>query len=294
MPNKFSIRQLKIDLKVALGRRGCSLESGMNLYLNNYYDDTPLENYMKSDNKIDSYSIREFITEKFQNISSICRKSHLNKYQEIKESDKGLVQQLINFKILDNDLKLLPNIQSFGNLFECIAGFALEDNNIQNLREVKIRYPFPNKPYDPDGQLYDILGALDISKLLWIECKKPLYLNEKNPLGQVVSSENIGKFIRRASFLKPDIAIYLVDTKEDYKGQLASLFKPEFLTTGNFIDYFEESDNIIARLNGFIYFNRVNYKSNNLFYNGLKNSINQVLYDATKIKGTEMNLNILK
>jgi hypothetical protein len=142
--------------------------------------------------------------------------------------------------------------------------------------------------------LYDILAALDISKLLWIECKKPLYLSKDNPLGQIISKDNINKFLKRAFFLKPDIAIYLVDTKEDYKEKLRKLFSSEFLTSGNYIEYFEESDNIIARVNGFIYFNRVNFRSNQLFYSGLKNSINQVLYDATKISGPESNFNILK
>ena len=112
-------------------------------------------------------------------------------------------------------------------------------------------------------------------------------------MGQIISKANIDKFLRRASFLKPDIAIYLVDTKEDYKEKLRKLFSPEFLTSGNYIEYFEESDNIIARVNGFIYFNRVNFRSNQLFFSGLKNSINQVLYDATKNKSVDANFNML-
>ncbi len=113
-------------------------------------------------------------------------------------------------------------------------------------------------------------------------------------MGQIISKNNIEKFLRRASFLKPEVAIFLVDTKEDYREKLRKLFTPEFLTTGNYIEYFEQSDNIMARINSSIYFCRVNYKSNDLFFTGVKNSINQVLYDATKINGVELNLNVLR
>ncbi len=289
----ITLSQIRLGPSIALGRRGCLLEDGKEQYTNKYYDGTPFENHFKSLGLFKGDPIRNFLKERFPDILSVCRKSHLNQFEQIQNGDNGLVEKLKEYKILDNDSKLLSNIELFGNLFECIVGYALYESQIQSLRAVKIKYPFPNKPYDPDGQLYDILAALDISKLLWIECKKPLYLNSENPLGQVISKEKIEKFIKRAFFLKPEIAIYLVDTKEDYKEKLRKLFKPEFLTTGNYIEYFEDSDNIIARLNGFIYFNRVNFKSNKLFFDGLKNSVNQVLYDATRIKGAESNFNIL-
>ena len=78
------------------------------------------------------------------------------------------------------------------------------------------------------------------------------------------------------------------------KDEIIKLIDTNYLTSGNYIDYFEDSDNIIARLNNFIYFNRVNYKSNNLFFEGIKNSINQVLYDAQHVSGFSGNHNILK
>lgn len=291
--NDINLSQL-IGPSTVLKRQGCLLEEGLLPYTEDFYKGTPFEKYPKLMDLRKRHQVLAFLKENFPDILSICRKSHLNKFEELKNDNEEIITRLKEYSILDNDLKLLTSIESFGNLFECMVGYALHGIQIKNFREAKIKYPFPNKPYDPDGQLYDILGAIDISKLLWIECKKPLYLNEEKPLGQVISKENIEKFIKRAYFLKPEIAIYLVDTKENYKEELRSLFESEFLTTGNYIDYFEDSDNIIARLNGFIYFNRVNYNSNKLFFNGLKNSINQVLYDATRTKGVKNNLRILK
>lgn len=291
--NDINLSQL-IGPSTVLKRQGCFLENGLQPYTKDFYNGTPFEKYSKLIDIFKWHPVRDFLKENFADILSICRKSHLNKFEELKNDNDIIIDKLKEYQILDKDLKLLSKIESFGNLFECLVGYALHSIQIKNFREAKIKYPFPNKPYDPDGQLYDILGAIDISKLLWIECKKPLYLNEENPLGQVISKENIEKFIKRAYFLKPEIAIYLVDTKENYEKELRSLFKSEFLTTGNYVEYFEDSDNIIARLNGFIYFNRVNYNSNKHFFNGIKNSINQVLYDATRTKGAENNFRILK
>jgi hypothetical protein len=285
--SSLKLNQISLGPNIALGRRGCFLEEGKKPYSNDFYNGTPLENHFKSLDLGQWHEIRSFIKERFPDILSACRKSYLKDYDSLKNEDQELIEKLKECKILSADHKLIPSIESFGNLFECIVAYSLHEIQIQSLREAKVKYPFPNNPYDPDGQLYDILAALDISKLLWIECKD-------NPLGQIISKDNINKFLKRAFFLKPDIAIYLVDTKEDYKEKLRKLFSSEFLTSGNYIEYFEESDNIIARVNGFIYFNRVNFRSNQLFYSGLKNSINQVLYDATKISGPESNFNILK
>jgi hypothetical protein len=294
MTTMLRLNQINIGPSIALGRRGCFLENGKRPYTNDYYDGTPFEKHFKSLDLFSWHDVRNFIKENFPDIISVCRKIYLNLHETLNDNDKKIIKFLKECKIVTDDLKLIPNIESFGNLFECIVGYALFENQIQLLRETKIKYPFPNKPYDPDGQLYDILAALDLTKLIWIECKKPLYLSNDNPLGNVISKVNIEKFIRRAYFLKPDIAVYLVDTKDDYKEKLRSLLKPEFLTTGNYVEHFEDSDSIIARLNGFIYFNRVFAKSNKLFFTALKNSINQVLYDATRINGNNQNFHILK
>lgn len=291
---RISLHQINIGPRTVLGRRGCKLESGKSPYTNEYYQGTPFEEYFKTLNLFKWHPIRKFFIENFPDILSACRKCYLGHYKELKVIDKVMIEKLQEFKIIDECNKLLCDIEKFGSLFECIVGYALHDCQIQSIREAKIKYPFPEKSYDPDGQLYDILAALDISKLMWIECKKPLYLSKEKPLGQVISKDNIAKFIKRANFLKPDIAIYLVDTKEDYKDEIIKLIDTNYLTSGNYIDYFEDSDNIIARLNNFIYFNRVNYKSNNLFFEGIKNSINQVLYDAQHVSGFSGNHNILK
>lgn len=291
--NKLNLRQIDIGPSVALGRRGCVLESGKQPFTDEYYDGTPFEKIYKENNIRNWGPYRDFIKEKFPDILSVCRKSYAN------DLDKGLKPDIVNklkeCYILDDNLSVAQaDLNSFGNLFECIVGYALHECHFQPIREAKIKYPFSGQPYDPDGQLYDILAALDISKLLWIECKKPLYINENNPIGQVLSKENIEKFIRRALFLKPDIAIYLVDTKEMYRDTLRQLFHPSFLQTGSYVDYFDNSENIIARINGFMYFCRVNFKSNNLFFSEVKKTINQVLYDSIKIRTIEANFNLFK
>lgn len=288
------LNQINIGPNIALGRRGCLLEDGKRPYTNEYYEGTPFEPHFKSLDLFKWHDIRDFIKTNFPDIVSVCRKIYLEQHESFDDKDGGIIKILKESKIVSEDLKLIPNIESFGNLFECLVGYALYDNQIQLYRESKIKYPFPHKPYDPDGQRYDILAALDLTKLMWIECKKPLYLSNDNPLGNVISKDNIEKFIRRAYFLKPDIAIYLVDTKDDYKEKLKALLKSEFLTTGNYVEHFDDSNSIVARLNGFIYFSRVCAKSNKLFYSALKDSINQVLYDATRINGNNQIFQILK
>lgn len=286
---QITLNQINIGPNVALGRRGCVLEDGKNMQSDDFYAGTPFHDYYKAFDRNERLIIKNFVRDKFPEILSICRKSYLNKFDEI-DGNNDVISKLKKYGVLDEDLNLKCKLESFGNLFECVVGDALRANNIQFIREAKIRYPFPNKPYDPDGQLYDILGALDLYRLIWIECKKPLYLSDENPLGQVLSRNNIEKFIRRAFFLKPDIAVYLVDTKEDFRKDIRKLFNTDFLTSGQYVDYFKDSDNLMARLNGFIYFVRANHKSNNLYFEGLKNSISQVLYDATRIKGGNKNL----
>lgn len=294
MPTMLRLNEINIGPDIALGRRGCLLEEGKRPYTNDYYNGTPFEQHFKSLDLFKWHDIRAFIKTNFPDIISACRKIHLNEHNSFNDKDNEIIKFLKDSKIINVELKLTSELNSFGNLFECLVGYALYENEIQLFREAKIRYPFPHKPYDPDGQRYDILAALDLTKLIWIECKKPLYLSNDNPLGNVISKNNIEKFIRRAYFLKPDIAIYLVDTKDDYKEKLKTLLKSEFLTTGNYVEHFDDSDNIVARLNGFIYFNRVNTKSNKLFFNALKDSINQVLYDATRINGNNQIFQILK
>ncbi len=278
----IQLNQIDIGPRVVLERRGCVLEEAIELDSRNYFKKTPLS---KEQRHSSTWDIGDVLKEKFPEIVSLCRKSHLGKQFEINEANRDLVKTLQEWGILANDLSLNIEMESFGSLFECIVGLALHSSGIQHVREGKIRYPFPQKPYDPDGHLYDILGAIDISKLIWIECKKPLYLKDNNPLGQVVSKKSIHKFLRRSHLLKPDIAVYLVDTKEHYGHELKKLFNTNFLSTGKYVDHFEHSNNIIARISDFIYFTRVDYSSNNQFYQGVKDSVNQTLYDATRIQG---------
>jgi hypothetical protein len=281
--SKLNLKQIRIDPSLALGRRGCICESGKTQFSLEYFQGTPFDEYLNTieDDTLTSKKseVVRLVQTRFQDIVSICRKSS-KKEINIESLDKELLNKLVEFKILDKDYNLLKKIESFGNLLECIVCYSLESCGIQSMREVKVKYPFTSNPYDPDGQLYDVIGALDISKLIWIECKKPLYLNNDKPLGQVISKDNIEKFIRRANLLKPDIAIYLVDTKEDYSQNLRNIFNPQFLSRGNYIDSFQGYENIIARLDGFMYFNRICYKSNSLFYDGLQNSVYQVLHDS--------------
>lgn len=161
---------------------------------------------------------------------------------------------------------------------------ALEDLFIQSKREAKIKYPFKDLPYDPDGQKYDVLGGMDLSKIIWIECKKPIYLStSKDPLANIVNREKIEKFYKRALFLHPDIAIYLVDTKNNYLDKLKNdVFADEFFDSGCYFELKSPYCNVLLRLHGFIYFIRLDYTDNKDYFQSLKDSISQVLHDARK------------
>ena len=113
---------------------------------------------------------------------------------------------------------------------------------------------------------------------MWIECKKPLYLDgSQDPLGNVLSRGDLRKFYKRAWRLRPEIAVYLVDTKEDYFSRL----EPHLAKGATVVQrHPEELSEIVARLNGFIYFCRVDYTQPKRYFESLQRSVNQVLYDA--------------
>jgi hypothetical protein len=173
---------------------------------------------------------------------------------------------------------------SIGHTFEYLVLRAVEACNIGATREVKVEYPFKSgvPKFDPDGAKYDILAGVDLTRLMWIECKKPMYYeNSSDNLRNVVSREPLEIFWRRARRLRPEIAVFLVDTKDDYTDRLQQIFTQHFLTRGYFVnDRFEELDQIVACLCGFMYLCRNNHRSARDSYKGLKRTIKQVLFDS--------------
>ncbi len=275
-----NIDEIRLHPKAPLARRGCEIESCTREGELNFFTNTHFQKVFKEKEntfKIQKYlELIDFIKNNYINYVSILRKI------ELKEQDKidSFVEKLIEYKVIKKDLTKSYSMEKIGNLFECLVSRSLNEMNISSARDIKIKYPYPENPYDPDGQKYDVIGTLDISKFLWIECKKPLYLNEKNPLNNVIDKNRIQKFIRRAHFLRPSIAIYLVDTKDDYRESLKKIFSIDLLKSGLMTIFPSSQSQIMARLNGFIYFNRVTYNDNSKFIESLKMSVNQVLHDA--------------
>lgn len=282
--SKISIRQIRLDPEVPLSRRGCEVEEFINVEKSEFWEDTIFKDVPK-----DNYYFLQFIKEYGQEIFNVIKKIKQGENNFTSTHNEVLVK-LQEYKIVEKTLEsnysLLKSIDNFGSEFECFTSLILTELSIQNQREVKVKYPYkkPND-YDPDGQKYDILAGLDLTKLLWIECKKPFYSKDTvNPLQNIISKNNIKNFYNRSHLLHPDIAVYLVDTKEDYQKNLREIFTDQFLFDSGC--YYSSpnslSDTIIARLHGFIYFSRVNYTNGKDYYKGLKQSICQVLHDSSK------------
>lgn len=277
--------QLKIDQfflgpEVPLGRRGCKVEESKDIQTENGWKDTVFYKTIKTNRDI----IIQLLKKYGQEVFTVLKRIKYKNYDKLPEEQTGVLEKLKSINVIlgsGNNLKLSKDLDSFGSEFECYVSLVLRDLYIQNSRDVKIIYPY-NNPYDPDGQKYDILGGLDLTELLWIECKKPLYLeSSSNPLQNVISKENIKKFYKRSYFLFPEIAIFLVDTKDDYKDTLLSFFTDSYLNSSCYFSP-KMAESIVLRLHGFIYFCRILYNSNKDYYNGIQTSICQVLHDARK------------
>lgn len=167
-----------------------------------------------------------------------------------------------------------------GATFEAFVLHTLQRLEFGASREALVKYPkeWGGKSYDPDGQRYDILAGIDITTVMWIECKKPLYFKDShNPLSGVLSQANLAKFYRRAWRLRPEIAVFLVDTREDYWSKLERCLVPSYSCVERRP---EELEQIVARLNGFIYLARIDYRSHQKYYSRIKRTIMQILYAA--------------
>lgn len=285
----ISIRQIRIGPEVPLGRRGCEMEHGLHLDQPEAWMDTYFRRSVENDPK-SAYRIQRLLQDHGEEAFTVLKRVH--------RSDAPLAASNFNYRqqealhelielgaIADKDGELVvtnPDA-NWGSHLECCTSMALEQLFIQSRREVKVRYPHPNRRYDPDGQLYDVLAGLDLTNLMWVECKKPLYLQgTTNPVGQVLNGDTIRKFYIRAFRLRADIAVLLVDTKEDIREAVRSVFRPDYLYSGCFVDMGHESDQIAARLHGFIYVTRVNYRDSKAYIPALKECLSQVLYDAKR------------
>lgn len=82
---------------------------------------------------------------------------------------------------ITGDLALENPRGNWGACLECAALICLGDLHIQGHRDVKVKYPYPEAQYDPDGQTYDVLGGLDLSSLLWLECKAFIFGRKEQP-----------------------------------------------------------------------------------------------------------------
>ena len=286
MPHMANIR---LGPEFPLGRRGCRIESAKTFHDETGWSDTHFAVAAKDQNKRNE--VIRLIKESGEEVFTILKRIRFPNPSNFNPSQlndlKGTFDSLKILGILiENDVRefsLPGKKEDFGSEFECVVQIALENLLIQAKRDAKVVYPFSDRPYDPDGQKYDVLGGLDLSRLLWIECKKPMYINDTSkPLSNVISESKVKSFYRRCHFLRPSIAIFLVDTKEDYTSLLRSHFSPDFLASGCYVETASKLENVLVRINGFIYFARIQYKKPKEYFEGVKQSISQVLYDSRK------------
>lgn len=284
-PTRIGINQFRLDPAVPLGRRGCTVESSQSHeskdgWANGYFAGAV--------ERGDLNRVVELLRKQGEEvcvvIRRLCQDAALRRTdfrKEQQDSISGMLELRALYEGPDGLLNLECPKANWGALLECAVLISLFDLHIQASRDVKVQYPYQHARHDPDGQAYDVLAALDFSRLLWIECKKPFYeVGQNNPLGQVLNKGNVQKFYRRAHFLKPTIAMFLVDTKTSYQSDLRSLFNPDFCNSGCYAEPAAPANQLIARLHGFIYFARVAYRSNYDYLAGLRESISQVLHDA--------------
>jgi len=286
MPHMADIR---LGPEFPLGRRGCKIESAKSFWDEDGWSDTHFAIPAKEQAKRNE--IIRLFKKSGEEIFTILKRIRFPDSTGFNPSQiKGMENTYNALKslgvIVDNgkgDL-VIPNSKTdFGGEFECIVQMALEDLLIQAKRDTKILYPFSDKPYDPDGQKYDVLGGLDLSRLVWFECKKPMYINNSSsPLANVLSLAKCQSFLRRCHFLRPTIAVFLVDTIDDYSSVIRGHFSPDFLSSGCYVETISKLESVLARVNGFIYFARIQYKTPKEYFEGVKQSISQVLYDARK------------
>lgn len=269
----ININQLRLGPEIPLLRRGCEIETSIgltNLFAGTHFDKAQK---VKSINKNELIG---FILKKYPDYTSVLRNIYTKKTGQL---DELIVNRLKEYNIITGELNVNTQLSKLGNLFECLVVYALHDLKIQSEREVKLIYPYDHKKYDPDGQKYDVIGSLDLTKFIWIECKKPLYINSSK-LNNILDKRNISQFIKRAHLLRPTVAVLLVDTKEDYRDYLELLCLKGVIQNNLLTIFKDESSQIMGRYNGFIYFNRVDYGDNQTFIHKLKQSIKQCLFDA--------------
>lgn len=285
-PTRLNVSQLRLGPEVPLGRRGCLVESSRTIEDQSGWDDTVFGTAFAAGHQ--SEIIRLF-RERGEDIFTVTKRVLNDQPPPFRDNFTNrqlvTVDQMVSLGVLaadplTNRLALARNAD-WGTALECAILIALDDLHIQGHRDVKVRYPYRDAPYDPDGQKYDVLAGLDLTHLLWVECKKPLYLpGAANPLGQVLTREYVRKFYKRAHYLKPSVAVYLVDTKEDYSPILKSLFSDKFLDAGCYEEALAPANQLMARLHGFIYFVRVDYRTNSDYIDTLRECISQVLHDS--------------
>ena len=283
-PTRIATRQIRLGPEVPLGRQGCLVESSLSHEAPSGWDDT----YFKhaADERQLPHVI-DLLRRRGEEVFTVLKSLLHDPNRSFNASQLETLNELLDLGVVrrdsvNNSVSLTNASGNWGACLECATLIALEDLHIQALREVKVKYPYASpSDYDPDGQKYDILAGLDWSRLLWIECKKPLYLPGcANPLGSVVAKDLIGKFYRRAHLLRPTIAVFLVDTTEDYRDKLHALFTDEFRESSCAIEPNEAANQLIARLHGFMYFARVTYKSPKDYVSAIRESRSQVLHDA--------------
>lgn len=283
-PTRIATRQIRLGPEVPLGRQGCLVESSLSHETSSGWHDT----YFKhaADERQLPHVI-DLLRRRGEEVFTVLKSLVHDPNRSFNASQLQTLEELLNLGVVrrdsvNNNVSLTHASGNWGASLECATLIALEDLHIQALREVKVKYPYaPPSDYDPDGQKYDVLAGLDWSRLLWIECKKPLYLPGcENRLASIVSKDLIGKFYRRALLLRPTIAVFLVDTLEDYREALHALFTADFLESGCVIEPNQIANQLIARLHGFMYFVRVKYKSFQDYVPAIRESLSQVLHDA--------------
>jgi hypothetical protein len=284
---QLHIRQVRLGPEVPLGRRGCIVESSKTHKNPDGWADSFFAGAVARGNLNPVVQLLRSRGEEVFTVIGRIAFGGLHSKSDFNVNQQVTLEQLMDLGIVleepaSSKLQVEHPRANWGAGLECAALISLDDLYIQAHRDVKVKYPYGGAAkYDPDGQKYDVLAGLDLSRLLWLECKKPLYSGgQGNPLRQVLSIPNIEKFYRRAHYLKPDIAVYLVDTLSDYRVDLTSVFTDDFIESGCYMETPSTANHLVARLHGFIYFVRVDYGSTHRYMEALRQSISQVLHDT--------------
>lgn len=286
---RIRIEQILLNPLVPLNRRGCEIKSSLSIDEKRCWESTLIYNqsFTNVDIKESRAMLMEYGADAFCILRRLCDRvgSPLKELVDLTPSanQKKILDLFLVKGIIENNnekYRLSNQKGTIGATFECFILEAVENLNLQSLREVLVEYPFPKQRFDPDGAKFDILSGLDLTKLLWIECKKPLYMpNGGNDLKNIINKDNIKKFYRRAWRLSPEIAIFLVDTKIDYVDMLKDIFGSEFAKDNFWHSRVENYDQIVMLLHNFIYFCRIDYKKNRDMFVSAQQALRQVLYD---------------